>query len=181
MLFGMSLSWAEVVATTLPFFSMSEIKLLCDQMLVRLGRWLRAAGYDTAIIENSQLDHDILDQAKIEGRLLLTRDRHFLHMKEGENIVIWLKSNDLIDCVKELTKTLKINWMYKPFSRCLVCNGPLKEAPPTALKLVPLDVLTEDSPLLYCPHCQKVYWHGSHVERMLHTLQTWQNENQIDD
>src|SRR5689334_350075 len=25
-----------------------ELRLMCDEMLLRLGRWLRAAGYDTA-------------------------------------------------------------------------------------------------------------------------------------
>src|SRR4030081_174258 len=30
---------------------MNVVRLYCDEMLTRLGRWLRAAGYDTAIAE----------------------------------------------------------------------------------------------------------------------------------
>ena len=49
--------------------------LLCDRMLIRLGRWLRAAGYDTEIAADAIADRLLLDHAIREGRLLLTRDR----------------------------------------------------------------------------------------------------------
>ena len=44
-------------------------------MLQRLGRWLRAAGYDTLIARNAESDYELLRQALDEGRLLITRDR----------------------------------------------------------------------------------------------------------
>jgi uncharacterized protein len=68
-------------------------KFLCDHMLVRLGRWLRAAGYDTAIIEDALSDREILDRAIHEERLLLTRDSHFLKMIAPEKTVIYLRGN----------------------------------------------------------------------------------------
>lgn len=36
-----------------------NMKFLCDHMLSRLGKWLRAAGYDTEIIVSSISDHEI--------------------------------------------------------------------------------------------------------------------------
>ena len=40
-----------------------ELRLLCDEMLAGLGRWLRLAGYDTEIAERGCRDRDILEQA----------------------------------------------------------------------------------------------------------------------
>jgi uncharacterized protein with PIN domain len=51
-------------------------RLLCDEMLARLGRWLRAAGHDTAIAEPGSTDRHLLHLARTEGRLLLTCDAH---------------------------------------------------------------------------------------------------------
>jgi hypothetical protein len=44
-------------------------------MLKGIGRWLRAAGYDTAIAQDGVADEDLLAQARAENRVLLTCDR----------------------------------------------------------------------------------------------------------
>lgn len=36
------------------------LRLLCDEMLKGIGRWLRAAGYDTAIAQDGVADEDLL-------------------------------------------------------------------------------------------------------------------------
>ncbi len=33
-----------------------EVRFLCDEMLTRLARWLRAAGYDTVMLEIGESD-----------------------------------------------------------------------------------------------------------------------------
>ena len=60
-------------------------------MLAGLGKWLRAAGYDTKIITEPAEDQEIFQEAIAEKRLLLTRDSHFLQM-QPQNCVIVLKS-----------------------------------------------------------------------------------------
>src|SRR3977135_3678526 len=55
---------------------MNVVRLYCDEMLTRLGRWLRAAGYDTAIAENGMPDAALIARCVAEDRILLTRDRH---------------------------------------------------------------------------------------------------------
>lgn len=52
-----------------------ELRFLCDEMLAGLGRWLRIAGYDTAIASGGRRDRDLVKQAHAEQRILLTRDR----------------------------------------------------------------------------------------------------------
>src|SRR5690606_41703630 len=53
------------------------LPILCDEMLKGVGRWLRAAGYDAAIVDNGAGDDALLARARAERRLLLTCDRGF--------------------------------------------------------------------------------------------------------
>ncbi len=65
-------------------------------MLHRLARWLRAAGYDTAMADHHHGDRDILDRAIAEDRLLLTCDRKMLERKHASRRVRLLPANDLL-------------------------------------------------------------------------------------
>lgn len=148
------------------------MKFLCDEMLARLGRWLRAAGYDTEIAKQGQSDSEIIERAKLEKRLLLTRDTHFLEMTKED--LIWLQGNLLEECIAELMLKLPINWLFKPFSRCLVCNRELVRAPPSSLTHVPERICQEKPMFWHCDVCQKIYWDGSHTKRMLQQLHEFQ-------
>ena len=148
------------------------MQFLCDHMLAGLGKWLRVAGYDTKIIEGDSEDAKVLECAIVEGRILLTRDRHFLEMKAPENTICYLNSNSIPDCIKELKEKLNINWHLDPFSRCLICNSPLiKRHDPAFLELIPIDVQAKE--FWYCQTCNKAYWKGSHTDRMQSQLEKW--------
>ena len=144
---------------------------LCDEMLQRLGRWLRAAGYDVQIAAEGDSDYEILRRAIDEHRLLITRDREIPKMRRAENNVLLLESDSLEACAAELTEKLNINWQLDPFSRCLQCNTLLTPATQEQYADVPADI---DSPVYYCPTCQQVFWDGSHVQRMREHLIRWQ-------
>jgi len=148
-------------------------KFLVDEMLQRLGRWLRAAGYDTVIAINASPDYYLLRQAINENRLLLTRDRKLMEHRRAPGNVILLTCNSLEECVQALTQQLHIDWQHKPFSRCLVCNTPLLDATPDQIRHAPASVHERDLPALYCPRCNQVFWEGSHVKRMRHQLVSW--------
>lgn len=150
------------------------MKFLCDEMLKRLGRWLRAAGYDTVIEGDGVSDRDLIQRAVREGRLLITRDRKLTEFRGAPGVVILLHSNALRDCIQELTGQLAIDWTFRPFSRCLVCNTLLIEAAPEQWCEVPHRSRLTIKHLFYCPQCGKVYWEGSHVRRMHGKLKTWQ-------
>lgn len=149
---------------------LDERLFLCDQMLTRLGRWLRAAGYDTRMVEEPITDRSLLLLAQKEKRWLISRDRHFLKM-QGDK-VIWLEANDLQACVCELTMKHHIDWLKAPLSRCLLCNQLLVSADESSLLLVPERILKRDC-IRYCSHCGKVYWEGSHAKRIMATLERW--------
>lgn len=136
------------------------MKFICDQMLGRLGKWLRAAGYDTLIIETSMPDEEIYALALKDQRYLLTRDRFF----EGKELVVYLATNSLDEWSRQLKAKIGIDWLYAPFTRCLECNSPVESHP----------VMDRDAGT-FCPKCRKQYWQGSHTERMLTTLSEWKN------
>lgn len=140
-------------------------------MLQRAGRWLRAAGYDVAIAECGESDAQLLAQARREGRLLLTRDRELAQRCGAEHAVLLLRSNTLRGQLREITQRLAIDWFYRPFSRCMACNTPLRAAPPELVAQVPPAAIREGERLLCCPRCNKVYWEGSHVKRMRRQLE----------
>ena len=160
---------------------MMPAKLLCDEMLQRLGHWLRAAGYDTEIETDSRDDYALLRQAIAEQRQLITRDRKMLEFRRAPGHVVYLDCNSLDECVASLTPQLNIDWQYRPFSRCLVCNTELIAAPSEQQQRIPEDALAITDQPLYCPTCNKVYWEGSHVRRMRHRLQQWQQAAEAGD
>ena len=145
-------------------------KLLCDEMLMRLGHWLRAAGHDTLIADNGEADRDLLHRARAQRRCLLTRDRKLLEHRGAEGTVLLLQGKTLDEQARELRQRLAIDWQYRPFSRCLVCNTPVEPGAPDGAG-IPADV--DRGTLRHCPGCGRVYWAGSHTRRMRRRLAHW--------
>lgn len=150
-------------------------RLVCDEMLIRLSRWLRAAGYDCAVLPDGSHDRDIMKLAKQESRLILTRDRQFLHFRDARRYVFFFDEQSLDGQARLLTELLGIDWLYRPFSRCMMCNELLIEG--TQEQRAGLSIrLRDDEPLRYCPKCQRLYWNGGHVHRMEQKLREWKNK-----
>lgn len=150
-----------------------EPPFLCDAMLARLGRWLRAAGYDTLIAHGGTDDRDIITRAISDRRIILTRDRKLREIRGAMEHAAVLHGERLADLVAEITGRFAVDWTARPFSRCLVCNLPLSPAPPVALNRLPPDVPTTAASINYCRQCDRLYWPGGHVRRMLRRLERW--------
>jgi uncharacterized protein with PIN domain len=148
------------------------VRLLCDEMLTGIGRWLRAAGYDTAIAPSGASDDDLLAQARAEGRVLLTCDRG-LAAQCAPGAVVLLSREGLDHAAAELRERLQIDWLQAPFSRCLVDNALLEGAPAAVLDRLPERTRQGVGPITVCPACGRVYWPGSHVRRMRARLDRW--------
>jgi uncharacterized protein len=157
-----------------PSVDAAAAKLLCDEMLQRLGRWLRAAGYDTVIAEGGKRDRDLLARAIRERRVLVTRDRKLAEHRGADGLVVVLRANDLEGCVGELTGRLAIDWLLNSFTRCILCNAELAPLPPALMPGVPRSLAGSGAGLRHCPLCWKIFWKGGHVERMRRRLESWQ-------
>lgn len=149
-------------------------RFLCDEMLKGLGRWLRTAGYDTVIHDDGAPDRLMFERAVAEQRCLVTRDRKLMEYRDAMKFVMLLECNGLESCVSELNRRLNIDWLSHSFSRCLLCNTPLSAAERKAWQRVPPNARERATVLLHCPRCNKLYWDGTHVQRMLARLEHWQ-------
>ena len=152
-------------------------RFYCDEMLKRLGRWLRAAGYDTRIQANGGSDSTMLQAARDEGRLLVTRDRKLLEFRHAAGTVILLRGNTLNDCIAGLSAQLQLDWLYRPFSRCLVCNTELVEADDKTSDSMPEGAKAYAPRLYWCAACTRLYWEGGHVRRMRARLVAWNGKS----
>lgn len=156
--------------------SSEEMRLLCEEMLAGLGKWLRAAGYDTAIAESGIDDAALFAMAVREHRLLLTCDRQLMQRKGAETVAFLLEGDDPNAWAQTLRQELGIDWCLAPFSRCLQCNAPLEPGAGGYVDQLPRYVVDEHHPRFHCPACAKAYWQGGHVERMFRELERWQGK-----
>jgi uncharacterized protein with PIN domain len=88
-------------------------------MLHGLGRWLRAAGYDTVIAEGGIPDRELATRCAGEDRVLLTKDRHLAATAAGIAPVVLVQGNGIDEIARTLRAALDIDWQHAPFSRCM--------------------------------------------------------------
>jgi len=146
---------------------------------MRLGRWLRAAGYDTVIACPGSADREIVAQAIREDRLLITCDCGMAEHQCAASRLILLESQGLDAQAHEVAGRLHIDWMYRPFSRCLVCNTLLKRGNDKLFSDVPPASREVIKEVYTCSGCGKTYWHGSHVARMRCKLAAWKATDRV--
>jgi uncharacterized protein with PIN domain len=137
---------------------------LCDEMLARLARLLRAAGEDTALAPCGAGDRELLTLAASEGRRILTRDRRLAERAGG--LGRWLAADSVMGQADELAHAEPIDWRTGRYTRCLMDNAPLRPASADELAGIPESARSGGGPFRRCPVCGRVYWPGSHVRRL---------------
>ncbi len=148
-------------------------RFVCDAMLHRLARWLRAAGHDTEIAEIGEHDGSVLARAVAEDRLLVTRDRGILGRRGAEARTILIAADRVQEQARELSAMVPVDWLARAFTRCTVCNAPLAPAGPERLAEVPETVRRRGLAVHACRGCGRLYWAGGHEERMRRTLEAF--------
>lgn len=147
-------------------------RFLCDEMLGRLARYLRAAGYDTKLAAGGLPDRDLVRQSAVEGRYFLTCDHLIRECRAGDGLVYLLPLGELDRQARLVGERFHLDWLARAFSRCLMDNTLLL---PTAFRHHPhLPPDLSGREMRQCPLCQRVYWAGSHARRMRLRLEEWQ-------
>lgn len=147
------------------------MRFLCDEMLARLARLLRAAGHDTDLAQGGEPDGPMLQRATVEARVLLTRDRRLAAKAAPASVL--MTQDDTLAQARALSAALPIDWTFAPFTRCVMDNAPLRDATPEEIARMPAAAQGGPGPFRACPACRRVYWPGSHVKRLaarLHDL-----------
>ena len=144
------------------------MKFLADNMLGRLATWLRLLGYDTAYLPEAD-DPALARIARAEDRVLLTRDVE-LTRRRGVRFVL-IESEKIEEQLRQVFHALGLT-ARQAFSRCAECNTPLDAATKETVRdAVPPYVFQTQERFLRCPHCQRVYWRGTHWARMVEQMQ----------
>ena len=143
---------------------------LVDVNVGRLAGLLRMAGIDAEAVVPGTAGDDPLQRAVRERRILLTRNRDLLRHR----ILVFgrlIRSQDPNTQLGEIIHLYHLQDDLRPFNRCIACNGLLSEVDKAAIldRLLPLTKKYFDR-FKECPGCGKIYWHGSHHEKMTEKL-----------
>jgi len=142
-----------------------EPRFIADAMLGRVARWLRTLGYDT-VFNDAIADFELVRRALLENRILLTRDRRIPEEWRIDNCLI-LDTRGTQDQLAEVVSALGLPHPDRLFTRCRHCNVELEPIPRAEVADgVPTRVLERTDDFFHCPECERVYWRGSHTERM---------------
>jgi uncharacterized protein len=146
------------------------MKFLCDDNLGKLAKYLRLIGFDTAFtatISNGELIAKML----MENRLVITRDKRLADRIEPERVLI--VDSDFPDQQLRMA-IVKFNPPIdreRFFSRCLICNEICRQIGADEVKdrVFPY-ILKTKTQFRQCPCCNRIFWQGSHYNRMMTQL-----------
>lgn len=142
---------------------------MVDSNAGKLSRWLRLIGYDTEYFSAGP-DKEMIDRARSEDRIVLTRDTRILRRRaivNGQVKALLLKDDDPENQLKQVVNAFNLDYSHKPLSLCLECNRTLVAVTPQeAHDLVPPHVFQAHKEFFRCPVCRRIYWAGSHKRSM---------------
>jgi len=140
-------------------------RFLLDGHLGRLAALLRMLGFD-ARWERDAADERLAQLSVDEARVLLTRDVGLLKrgvVRRGAFIRA-VRPRAQVD---EVVARFQLREDARPFSRCIRCNAPLRDVPTAeAAPRLPPRVRERHQRFLACDGCGRLYWAGTHQERM---------------
>lgn len=147
------------------------MKILCDQMLGTLAKWLRILGFDTFYANAETSDEDLLNIAKGENRTIFTRDKELIIRGKKKNLnVISIETTDLDLQLNQALKHVNID-EKSILSRCTLCNTVLDIVEKNKVQgKVPSKVFENNEKFWFCSKCNKFYWMGSHYNEMINKI-----------
>lgn len=144
-------------------------KFICDVHLGKLARLLRLLGFDTAY-ENSFTKNELINISCVEERIVLSRDGSLNKNSLIKAFVI--ESEAPMLQLKQVVDAFGLKKGIHPFSRCLVCNGELQIVSKEVISpLLQANTSKYFNEFWQCINCRRIYWKGSHYERMLKTIE----------
>ncbi len=143
-----------------------------DEMLWKLGRFLRIAGFDT-LMPRPTTDEELAKISMDEGRVLLTRDKDLSN--RNDVISFRIREEHLVDQLKELKDGLDLGLFKRNGSRCPSCGYILRskmkeEFGQDIPSGIPPKVFDRIDMYYVCTKCGKSYWRGKHWDGISNVL-----------
>ena len=144
-------------------------KFLLPENLNKLAKWLRVLGYDALAVRKVSMAN-MIRMANRDRRVILTRSHKFAHSPHRfrRRLIVseahWQQLDEILDLVDYNETEL--------FTRCLECNRLLSPIEKSKIEqLVPQFVYKTHNEFLYCRNCGKIYWPGTHYQKMKKKLE----------
>jgi len=142
-----------------------QVRFVADAHLGRLARHLRLLGFDT-LFENDPGDAELARISAQGGRILLSRDRGLLERRIVTH-GLWIPEERPREQVAYVVARLDLKNLFRPFTRCTLCNDMLVQVAKDSPELrVPPRVRAVFETFWRCNGCGRVYWQGSHYDRL---------------
>ena len=149
--------------------STQKPNFIVDAMLGNLAKKLRILGYDSKYFSSIE-DDKIISIAKNEKRIILTKDEQLTKIAEKQNVSFVLnRGNDESEQIVQINAKFKLDRFVVDTdnSRCISCNGKLEVVEKyKIIGKIPEGVLEREKKFWMCDSCKKVYWEGTHFEKL---------------
>ncbi|NLX19274.1 MAG: hypothetical protein GXY53_08355 [Desulfobulbus sp.] len=162
---SISAPWDVTKTSLLRPLPLPSLKFYTDLTVGRLTHYLRMAGFDT-MYDPDQRGRPLAVSVQREQRVLLTKNLDLLKYKEVE----FGRAVRAVGPAGQLWEVLclfGVTTLKRPFSRCLACNRLLEPVKKETVmhRLEPLTIRYYNE-FYICRFCDRLFWPGSHVERM---------------
>lgn len=158
----------NLVCRLLCYYCSMEVKFIADVNVGKLAKWLRIIGYDSLFFKGID-DGELVKMALTENRVLLTRDTNIMKRRivaNGGIHAILISDDRVKKQLNQVIDTLNLETDLR-FSRCIECNQVLEDRDKKDVKdFVPQYVFKTQHLYMQCPLCLKIYWRGTHWDRM---------------
>ncbi|MBW0448779.1 twitching motility protein PilT [bacterium M00.F.Ca.ET.228.01.1.1] len=141
------------------------VRFIADAHLGGLAPLLRLAGFDT-LYDNHFPDAHIEALAATQDRIVLTRDRELLKRRAITH-GCYVRALRPREQLREVFERLDLAGSAQPFRLCLMCNAPLRRIGRDEVgDRAPDGVLQRHKQFVTCDVCRRVFWEGTHWQRM---------------
>ena len=127
-------------------------------------------GYDTEYLKDTP-DDELIEVAKAESRILLTRDEALVHRARKRGVeAIYIEAEADEQALRQLA--IKLRLKYDPTeARCPKCNSMVNRVEKKEVAdRVPEGTYRVVDDYWVCGSCGSIYWRGSHWGRIVETL-----------
>ena len=141
------------------------MRFIADVMLGRLAKRLRLLGFDV-LYDRTFDDNEIIRLSLEQDRVILTRDNALSERPLAVNH-LFIQDDGVRQQLHQVLTSFALTGMSRPLTRCSECNEPLTMiSRDDARDRVPRYVYERYRGFFQCEQCGRIYWRGTHLERM---------------
>ncbi len=145
------------------------MRFVVDRHLGSLARWLRTLGYDTFFAVDCS-DDRLRAEAQQQDVVFITTSEKIIDTAKPHRPFLVSKEN-LREQLHTVISSLNLDLHSFLFSRCVICNVPVQMVKKEECKgKIPEHVYDNFEQFTHCPSCGRVFWMGTHTERLIKRL-----------